>query len=32
MGDQMGVWGVTQAFGEELEMHGIELSHDILGC
>ena len=28
----MGTWEVSQAFGEELEMHGIELSHNALGC
>ena len=28
----MGTWGAKQAFREELEMHGIELDHDILGC
>ena len=32
MEDQMGMWEVTQAFGKGLEMHGIELSHDVLGC
>ena len=32
MEDQMGTWEATQAFSKELEMHGIELSHDILGC
>ena len=28
----MGTWEATQAFREELEMDGIELSHDVLGC
>ena len=28
----MGTWEVTQAFREELEMHWIELNHDVLGC
>ena len=28
----MGTWEATRAFGEELEMHNIELNHNILGC
>ena len=28
----MGTWEVMWAFGEELEMHWIELNHDVLGC
>ena len=28
----MGIWEAKQAFGEELEMHHIELDHDVLGC
>ena len=32
MEDQMGTWEVTHAFGEELEMHKIELDHNVLGC
>ena len=28
----MGTWEATCAFGEELEMHKIELNHNVLGC
>ena len=28
----MGTWEATQAFGEELEMHNIEVNHNVLGC
>ena len=28
----MGTWEVTRAFGEKLEMHKIELNHNVLGC
>ena len=30
--DQMGTWEATRTFGEELEMHKIELNHNVLGC
>ena len=32
MEDLTGTWEVTRAFGEELEMHQIELDHNVLGC
>ena len=32
MEDQMGTWEATRVFGEELEMHKIELNHNVLGC
>ena len=28
----MGTWEVARVFGEELEMHKIELNHNVLGC
>ena len=28
----MGTWEATCAFREELEMHRIELDHNVLGC
>ena len=30
--DQVGTWEATWVFGEELEMHHIELNHNVLGC
>ena len=30
--DQVGTWEATWVLGEELEMHHIELNHNVLGC
>ena len=32
MEDLMGTWEATWVFGEELEMHQIEVDHNVLGC